>query len=359
MSPLPSDGDRWQAWDSFLEATPDTGFMQSSWWAMTRSPVGFEYFAVTLKDGNTIVGGALVAKWAYAPGRCFYYMQDGPVLPADEAAAGQVFAAILGNVEQHRRAEEETVSHLRIEPRWRRLPGFVRGFEAPAFEDPYREPRDTLCIDLRPPEQEILAQMKPKGRYNIRVAQRLGVTIVEDASDRGIADFLRIQRRTAVRQGMERKPPRYFRTLASVFSSARKLSIFFAEYRGRRIATALVVYFGRRATYLFGGSLDLHRRVMAPYLLHFEIMRKARALGCEWYDLWGVAPENQPDHRWRNISNFKRKFGGVEVCLVPTLDYVYDPAAYEQYAAATRKSARVPNGSVPVSAPAVLAQGAG
>src|SRR5262245_57828213 len=72
---------------------------------------------------------------------------------------------------------------------------------------------------------------------------------------------------------------------------------------------------------------------MAPYLLHFEIMRKAKALGCEWYDFWGIGPEGAPDHPWHNWSVFKRKFGGIEVELVPTLDCVYDRKAYDDYAA--------------------------
>ena len=72
---------------------------------------------------------------------------------------------------------------------------------------------------------------------------------------------------------------------------------------------------------------------MAPYLLHFEIMRRAKSMGYEWYDLWGIAPENEPDHPWQNISVFKRKFGGRELNLVPTLDYVYDPVAYNRYLA--------------------------
>jgi lipid II:glycine glycyltransferase (peptidoglycan interpeptide bridge formation enzyme) len=72
---------------------------------------------------------------------------------------------------------------------------------------------------------------------------------------------------------------------------------------------------------------------MAPYLLHFEVMREAKALGHEWYDLWGIAPPNQPDHPWQNFSAFKAKFGGVEVHSVPTLDFVYDPAAYAHYTA--------------------------
>jgi peptidoglycan pentaglycine glycine transferase (the first glycine) len=336
--PLP-DADRWGAWDRFVEATPEAGFMQSSSWARFRSRVGYEHFVVMLKEQNAIVGGALVAKWAHAPGRCFYYIQDGPVLPSDETFAAQIFAAVLARIEDHRRAEDTLVSHLRIEPRWLRAPGFVQGFRSTTLNDNFIEPRSTLCIDLRPPEADILAQMKPKGRYNIRVAQKHGVVVVEDNSEQGLADFMRIQRRTAARQGVDAKPPGYFRALVSELNAACRVSVYFAQYRGRRLATALVVTFGARVTYFFGGSLVLHRRVMAPYLLHFEIMRAAKAAGFECYDLWGVEPENQPDHPWHNISMFKRKFGGVEVDLVPTLDYVFDAAAYEQYLADERETA--------------------
>jgi len=338
MTPLLSEPQRWLAWNEFLETTDATGFMQSSWWALCRAPAGFEHFAVIVKDQGTILGGALVAKWTYAPQRSFYYVQDGPVLPSDDASAGDVYRAILDVIEKHREAEQQTVSHLRIEPRWQQLPGFVRGFRAVDFSDIYTEPRSTLCIDLRPAEEEILAQMRPKGRYNIRVAQKHGIVIMEDNSARGLEDFLRIQKRTAVRQGIGTKPASYFRTMIAEFSSAHKISLFFAEYRGRRVATALVVYFGRRATYFFGGSLALHRHAMAPYLLHFEVMKRAKAEGADSYDLWGIAPESQPDHAWQNISVFKRKFGGLEVNLVPTLDYVYDPVAYDHYIASKREA---------------------
>ena len=80
---------------------------------------------------------------------------------------------------------------------------------------------------------------------------------------------------------------------------------------------------------------------MAPYLLHFEIMRAAKALGHDWYDLWGTAPEDEPDHPWYDISVFKRKFGGVGVDLVPTLDHVYDAAAYDTYLATESHAASV------------------
>jgi peptidoglycan pentaglycine glycine transferase (the first glycine) len=332
-----TDGEvaRWSAWDRFVAATPDTGFMQSSLWAQFRARAGGGHFAVTLKDGDAIVGGALVGKWTYEPGHCFYYVQEGPVLSADEASAAEVFDAVLERIERHRKAEDATVSHLRIEPRWQRLPEFVRGFR-PAPLDRFCEPRSTLCIDLRASEDEILAQMKPKGRYNVRVARKHGVTVVKDNSLQGSIDFIRIQRCTAVRKGIQPIQSSYFDAMLAELVSRGHASLFFAEYASVRLATALVVTFGRRATYFFGGSLLVQRRVMAPYLLHFEIMRHAKASGCEWYDLWGVAPLDQRDHAWQQISEFKRKLGGVDVQLVPTLDYVYDAAAYDQFRIAAR-----------------------
>ena len=334
VSPPDPATDRWQAWDAFLEATPDTGFMQSSWWADFRVGHEIEHFAAILKDGNGILGGALVMKYSYTSRRCFYYIPEGPALPGDESMAGEVFEAILEAIDERRKTEKQIVSHLRIEPRWQRLPGFVRGFRTvPAFKDPYMEPRNTLCIDLLPSEEAILARMKPKARYNIGLARRHGVSVIEDASDHGLADFLGIYADTAERRGLRAKQPDYFQVLVSILSSCQRGSLFFAEYRGQRLAAAVVLYFGRRATYFFGGSLASERHVMAPYLLHFEIMRRAKSMGHEWYDLWGVAPENEPDHPWQNISVFKRKFGGRELNLVPTLDYAYDATAYNHYLA--------------------------
>ena len=335
MSSSPAAPDRWQAWDRLLAATPETGFMQSSWWAEFRTTAGFEHFGIMLKNDGAILGGAVVLKFTYADDRCFYYVPEGPVLPADEAVAGAVFDATLDAIQDRRRTERQTVSHLRIEPRWQRLPRFVSGFRpVRPFSDVFFEPRNTVCIDLRASEEAILGQMKPKGRYNIRVAQRHGVSVVQDASERGLEDFQRIYEETAARQGMEAKPPDYFQALLSLLSSRHCGSMFFAEFQGTRVAAAVVVYFGPRATYFFGGSLDSRREIMAPYLLHFEIMRAAKALGHDWYDLWGTAPEDEPDHPWHNITVFKHKFGGVALDFVPTLDYVYDAAAYDAYLAA-------------------------
>jgi peptidoglycan pentaglycine glycine transferase (the first glycine) len=322
----------WNEWDRFLELDLQTGFMQTSWWADFRAEVGYEHFAVILRHNGVIIGGAVVMKYSYAPGQCFYYVPDGPVLPDDPDEGEQVYQTIMAEIDRHRKADGDNISHLRIEPQWQSQPGFVRGFRPlPVLGDRFMEPRNTLYVDLRPSEDQILAQMKPKGRYNIRLAQRHSVSVAEDLSEQGLTDFLDIYCETAERQGLTPKPADYFQSLLAIFSARENGSLFFAEYQSKRLAAALVLYFGPRAIYFFGGSRTEHREVMAPYLLHFEIMRSARSRGHLWYDFWGIAPPDQPEHLWTDISVFKRKFGGVEVNLVPTLDYVYDPEAYRQY----------------------------
>jgi peptidoglycan pentaglycine glycine transferase (the first glycine) len=323
----------WTAWDAFIEARPDTGFMQSSWWVEFRNYCGFDNFGLTLTDGDRLIGGAIVLKFMHADDSCFYYIQDGPVLPRDPLLAEDVFGALREAIDERRNTESCTVSHLRIEPQWKSIPDFVKDFRGiPPLTDPYLEARDTRRVDLRPSEADILAQMKPKGRYNIGLARRQGVTVIEDTTTQGFDDFQRLYKATFARRGMKPKDPDYFRALLSALRSSGHGSLFFAEYAGIRLATALVVYFGDRATYFFGGSADLHRNVMAPELMHFEIMRTAKRLGYAWYDLWGIAPpESAGNHAWRGFTQFKAKFGGDEICLVPTLDYVYDPAAYERY----------------------------
>ena len=330
--PARTESERWEEWDRFVEASPDSGFMQTSWWAEFRSMCGYGCFGVKIREQGAIVGGAVVMKRSFDGRHAFYLVCDGPLLPSDPEPAGEVFSAILSVIEKHRASEPKTVAHLRIEPRWQKLPPFVNAFRAlPRGGDRYAEPRDTLWIDLRPSIDEILRQMKPKGRYNVRVAERHGVRVREDMTPAGLEDFLRIHAQTYARHGIAGYSQSYFRTLLSMLRVRRQLSIFFAEHEGKRLATALVIFFGRRATYFFGGSLAEERHVMAPYALHFEIMRRAQERGCEWYDLWGVDPIATSRGFWDGISTFKRKLGGVEVSLPPTLDLVFDSSGYDSF----------------------------
>ncbi len=316
-------------WDQFLQTSrPDIGYKQTSWWAEFQRSRGWESFSLVARDGGAICGGANVLVKMFLPGKYFYYIPHGPVLPEDQTDAAELFDDLMTYVDDRRQEKSQMVSHLRLEPRWLSCPEFIRGFRE---SKSWLEPRNTLCVDLSLSEDDILKQMKRNGRYNIRVARRHQVSVVEDNSSQGLADFLSLYSETVERLGIRRHSGGYFRNLAKTLFPFGRGSIFFAEYQGERLATALVVYAGDTATYKYSGSSCTNLNVKATDLLQFEIMLKAKAIGCQWYDFYGIAPANEPDHAWANFSAFKRKFGGRELNFVPPLDYVYDSDAYYDY----------------------------
>ncbi|MFG0260906.1 MAG: hypothetical protein ACF788_00740, partial [Novipirellula sp. JB048] len=158
-------------WDHFLQTSrPDIGYKQFSWWAELLASRNWGHFVVLVHDrAGELVGGARVYIRYFAEGRCYYHIPEGPVLPAEPKAAAQVFAALMEQIDAHRKADPCRVSHLRVEPRWLTQPAFMSSFRPTKR---CNEPRDTLCIDLRLDPDEILRQMKPKGRYNVRLAAR-------------------------------------------------------------------------------------------------------------------------------------------------------------------------------------------
>jgi lipid II:glycine glycyltransferase (peptidoglycan interpeptide bridge formation enzyme) len=104
---------------------------------------------------------------------------------------------------------------------------------------------------------------------------------------------------------------------------------FFATYRGEALAAAIAVFFGPRATYLYGASRREHREVMAPSALQAAIMASAIERGCATYDLYGIdAQGDRADHSYRRLSQFKRRFGGANRVYAGAHDlYSYDRIA--------------------------------
>lgn len=166
-------------------------------------------------------------------------------------------------------------------------------------------PQATLLVDLTAPEDQILAQMHPKGRYNIKVAEKQGVTVTQSTD---IASFYRLLSTTGQRDGFtihqESHYARFLQSLDTAF-------LLLATHEGRPIAGLLGVRWNATGTYYYGASAYEQRALMAPYALQWAAMRHCKACACTQYDLLGIdAPDAAPT-TWRGITDFKRKFGGT------------------------------------------------
>jgi lipid II:glycine glycyltransferase (peptidoglycan interpeptide bridge formation enzyme) len=192
--------------------------------------------------------------------------------------------------------------------------------------------RNTLVLDLHPGEERLLAGMKQKTRYNIRLAERAGVS-VRLASPEDFPLLYRLYAETSVRDGFVIRPAEYYAQAWGTFQAAGLAQAFLAEVEGEGVAGLVIYRFGTTASFLYGMSSDRQREKMPNYLLQWHAIRWARARGCQRYDMWG-APQalDESDPMW-GVVRFKLGFGARMVRSLGAWDFTARPAVY---AAATR-----------------------
>jgi lipid II:glycine glycyltransferase (peptidoglycan interpeptide bridge formation enzyme) len=195
------------------------------------------------------------------------------------------------------------------------------------------QPPDTVLIDLSGGEEAVLAGMKPKWRYNARLALKRGV-LVRRADGEGLEQFYALLKETAGRDGIAIHGIAYYRTLFSHSRDslpAADIRLYLAEHEGDVLAGIMTLFRGREAVYLYGASSDRKRNLMAPYALQIRAMEDARLAGCAEYDLFGIPPNEDPDHPMAGLYRFKTGFGGRVVHRIGSWDLAYRPLAYRLF----------------------------
>lgn len=199
------------------------------------------------------------------------------------------------------------------------------------------QPPRTILVDIRGSKEELLARMKQKTRYNIRLAEKKGVTV---RSWNDIESFHQMMLQTGGRDGFGVHSLDYYRRAYELLYPKDKCEILVAEYGGKPLAGLFVARNGNHAYYLYGASTEEERNRMPAYLLQWEAMKWAKARGCEEYDFWGVPDEEEAtletnfekrrDGLW-GVYRFKRGFGGQLKRAAQALDQVYNPLLYWAY----------------------------
>lgn len=189
--------------------------------------------------------------------------------------------------------------------------------------------RYTFVKDLTPDVETLMADMKSKTRYNIRLAERKGVTVSEDTTPAGLEIYLKLLQETTARQGFYAHGPEYFRTMWKVLGDSGMLRILKAEYEGKVLSAWILFIFNGVGYYPYGASSREHRDVMANNLMMWEALQLAKREGCTQFDMWGsLGPDADPKHKWYGFHKFKEGYGVELVQSVPTHDLVINSAMY-------------------------------
>jgi peptidoglycan pentaglycine glycine transferase (the first glycine) len=310
-------------WDGWLEHSPGGGhILQSYEWAEFKRELNWEPVRLVLeRDGKVVgLGQFLVYDTPLVPG-ALMYCTKGPWLPwEDEEAVRAFFRGVL------RVAEQEGVHTVKIEPEVREQQTQVNellsemGFRRFRWDLNFKT---TMIVDLRPSEGDLLDNMKGKTRYNVRLAARKGVRVVEDDSPEARKHFWDMFEQTAERNGfMIRRPRGYQFAVWQAMDEAGRAHLFFATHEGDRLAAMLIYTFGRKCWYMLGASTNEKRNLMPNYLLQWEVMKWAKRRGIACYDMVAVPSPDDLDesNSLYGVYRFKAGFGGEIVDFVGCLD---------------------------------------
>jgi lipid II:glycine glycyltransferase (peptidoglycan interpeptide bridge formation enzyme) len=277
------------------------------------------------------------------------YVPKGPLVNYEDATSVQALLDAIEPLARQRRA-----ICLKIEPNVEDQPAWSERLQSLGFRRSPQpiQPRRTILVDLGPEPEQILADMKQKTRYNVRLAARKKV-MVRPGTEADLPAFYRLMETTAQRDGFGIHTEAYYATAYRLFVPLDRACLLFAEYEGELLAGlaafALETAQGGTACYMYGASSDQHRNLMPTYLLQWEAMLWAREKGCRTYDLWGVPDRDEEvleaefagrsDGLW-GVYRFKRGFGGRLVRTTGAWDLVYAPLRYRLYAAAVNLRSR-------------------
>jgi lipid II:glycine glycyltransferase (peptidoglycan interpeptide bridge formation enzyme) len=176
--------------------------------------------------------------------------------------------------------------------------------------------------------------MKPKTRYNIRLALRKGIEVREVGRD-GLERWYDLYRHTAQRDRISIHSKDYYEAQFDLADEYRKKGLAYRLLLANRgdetLAGIIVVIWGKTARYLFGASSNRHRNLMPTYAVQWRAIQMAREAGCERYDLFGIPASDEPHHPMHGLYQFKTGFGGEVVNQLGCWDVVLDGLRYAVY----------------------------
>jgi lipid II:glycine glycyltransferase (peptidoglycan interpeptide bridge formation enzyme) len=336
------------SWNNLIAELPGAHLLQTWEWGKVKKINGWQPETwVWRDDGGKIVAAALtllrqLSSRKYLKSLSVMYVPKGPLLDWNDLALRRQVLADLVDM-----ARRNGAIFVKIDP------DVVLGIGPPGdsdacdsdlgasvlqdlqiagwqFSPDQVQFRNTVLIDLTPTLDDLLANMKQKTRYNIRLAERKGVT-VRVASLADTALLYRLYAETAARDDFVIREQAYYQTLWSTMMEAGLAEPLIAEVQGEPVAGVVIFRFAGKAWYMQGMSRPAHREKMPNYLLQWQAIQRAKASGCTVYDLWG-APDvfHETDPLW-GVYRFKEGLGGKVVRHVGAWDFPVRPLNYQLY----------------------------
>lgn len=322
-----------QQWNDFVESAPCCSISQMYEWSeLDPHNIGAEeIMRIGVVDGDGKLCAAIVMTVTCAPGikQCYFYAPRGPIIHDPDSPAMTV---LLNYIKAE--ARRRNAFMLKIEPSvpdtdlsWSSALA-RRGFRS----NPYHmHVRNEWVLDISPDEKTLLAGMKEKWRYNIRLASRRGVVVRLGEGQADLDAFYRLYETTSERDKFFINNKSHYEDIMRLFGKDEHAQLFIAEYEGTPIAGIIVLVAGPWSYYMYGASSNAYREKMPNHLLQWTAIQWSKKRGCRYYNFRGIPEILEEGQEMYGIYLFKRGFGGYALHSLATQDLVYRPFTYQLY----------------------------
>jgi lipid II:glycine glycyltransferase (peptidoglycan interpeptide bridge formation enzyme) len=296
-------------------------FLQSGFWGNFKAQFGWEAFAFRVvwkaesckHEEKTL----LVLRRRLAPLFALAYIPWGPELPAGVPYQN----ALEELVKNLKDILPKGTVFIRFDPPWL-LDSEGKSAMPPSFirAEADIQPPDSVILDITQPMDLIIKNMKPKWRYNYRLASKKGVK-VKQAEKSEIEIFYTLLKETSKRDKIAIHGFNYYKALLNNAYDTLDIRLYFAVYEGETLAGIVTLFRGDDAVYLYGASSDNKRNLMPAYALQLKAIEDAKNYGCKSYDFFGIPPCNDPAHSMSGLYLFKIGFGGKIIHRLGSWDF--------------------------------------
>ena len=318
-----------KSWNDFVEKSIHCNLTQTYEWGELMQELGSEALHVGVTDEEGQLQAVMLLLILKLPllRIPYFYAPRGPVID-DPASPAMTVLLNFVKVEARKRG----ACMLKVEPdapdgdaQWlAALRG--RGFRLNPYANHIRH---EWVLDVRADEQELLSRMHKKTRQHVRTSPRTGTIVRPGNLQEDLDAFYDIFVQTGQRSDFMILPKSYYARMLELYGE--RAAFLVAEYEGKPIAAAIMVYLGKWCWGMYEAASDLSRKLRINYMLQWERMLWARAHGCWYYNLRAIPDVLEEGQELYGIYEFKRSFGGFAMRSLQTHDLVYRPISYTIY----------------------------
>lgn len=322
-------------WDAFVTGHPQAHLLQSWSWGELKAGADWhpQRLALQSSEGKIVAAAQVLRRTIlHLPPRLGHlaYIPKGPILDWTASTAHGESLAHLFLLKLTAFLRSQGALALQIEPGL--LTEAVEsqvaltclqelGFRKTQAIQPLR----TILLDIEPAEETLLAQMKEKWRYNVRLAARKGVEVREARTFEEVRAWYDLLQTTGERDQFGIHTLDYYRKVWEILVPRQQARLFLAWADEELLAGIFVSLLCREAIYLYGASSNARRNLMPNYLLQWEAIRWARQAGARSYDFWGIPASDEADEAMAGVYRFKSGWGGRVVSFIGNYEYDYHP----------------------------------